>query len=223
MTIKTNKVIVFDLDDTLYNEIDFLKSAFNEIASQIVSNSDVEKTVVYHDMLQLYHAKLNVFEVILEKYHCSFQLHELLDIYRSHQPNIVLKQENLDVLKYLKLKGVNMGIITDGRSIQQRNKIKALNLDAFISEIMVSEEFGSEKPNIKNYEYFEKTFGEGEYYYIGDNLKKDFISPNMLGWTTICLLNKGLNIHEQNFDLPGEYLPKYKIKDLTQILKLVDV
>ena len=30
-----NKVVVFDLDDTLYKEIDFLKSAYKEIATSI--------------------------------------------------------------------------------------------------------------------------------------------------------------------------------------------
>ena len=32
-----NKVVIFDLDDTLYNEIDFLISSYNEI-SQFLSN-----------------------------------------------------------------------------------------------------------------------------------------------------------------------------------------
>ena len=30
-----------------------------------------------------------------------------------------------------------------------------------------------------------------------DNPDKDFIAPNNLGWTSICLIDKGLNIHKQ--------------------------
>ena len=42
------KVIVFDLDDTLYKEVDFLKSAYFEIASWIELHYN--KTGVYDFM-----------------------------------------------------------------------------------------------------------------------------------------------------------------------------
>ena len=39
MILETNNVVVFDLDDTLYKEIDFLKSAFHDISEIIATNS----------------------------------------------------------------------------------------------------------------------------------------------------------------------------------------
>lgn len=42
------KIIVFDLDDTLYKEVDFLKSAYQEIASWL------EDTYELKGCLQLY-------------------------------------------------------------------------------------------------------------------------------------------------------------------------
>jgi putative hydrolase of the HAD superfamily len=221
MTLKTNKYVIFDLDDTLYKEIDFLKSAFNEIAIQISAEVSVAPSAIFAAMLSIYEAKKNVFEEIINKYSSSYNKLDLLNIYRSHFPKIAASKEVIDLLNILKDNNVRLGVLTDGRSVQQRNKLKALGLNGFFSEIIISEEFGSEKPNIKNYKHFENSFGKGDYFYIGDNLKKDFISPNKLNWTTICLLDDGANIHEQNFNLPLEYLPRYKVETLREIQYLI--
>ena len=107
-----------------------------------------------------------------------------------------------------------MRLITDRHSVTQRNKIKALNIDTLFDLIIISEEFGSEKPNPKNFEAFNK-FNTIEKYYIGDNTSKDFIAPNALGWTTICLPDNGNNIHMQDFNKELIYLPKIKIHNLS--------
>lgn len=221
MTLKINKFVIFDLDDTLYKEIDFLKSAFNEIAMQISAEVSVAPSVIFATMLSTYEAKKNVFEEIIDEYGSSCNKFDLLNIYRRHFPKIAASRDVIHLLDFLKDNNVRLGVLTDGRSVQQRNKLKALGLDGFFSEIIISEEFGSEKPNIKNFKHFENFFGKGHYFYIGDNLKKDFISPNKLNWTTICLKDDGTNIHEQDFNLPLEYLPQYKVETLREIQNLI--
>ena len=109
-------------------------------------------------------------------------------------------------------------MITDGRSVQQRNKIKALGLSEYFDDVIISEEFGSEKPNINNYKYFVDKYGYSyKYVYIGDNINKDFIAPNLLGWSTICLLDNGKNIHKQSFHLENNTKPIYLINELKEI------
>ena len=56
------------------------------------------------------------------------------------------------------------------------------------------------------------------YVYIGDNPHKDFITPNKLGWTTICLLDRGQNIHKQNFINSLELNPHFFIKSFDEII-----
>src|SRR5690606_21953116 len=113
-----------------------------------------------------------------------------------------------------------LAIITDGRSITQRNKIKALKLDDFIDEYVISEEFGSEKPNINNFELIQNKFKCKKYTYVGDNVLKDFISPNNLGWLTIGLCNNGFNIVRPFKNLTDDYQPDFWVesfKDLSRV------
>ena len=140
-----DKVVVFDLDDTLYKEIDFLNSAFNEIALIISSELQIESSNILSEMVGLYHAKKNVFLEILNKYNSlKYTVNDLINIYRDYKPNISLSNEVKDVLNELKFKDINLGIITDGRNRQQRNKINALGLDKYIKHIIISEDFGYE-------------------------------------------------------------------------------
>jgi putative hydrolase of the HAD superfamily len=59
------------------------------------------------------------------------------------------------------------------------------------------------------------------YYYIGDNPAKDFVAPNHLGWTTICLLDDGQNIHPQDFSLSQQMLPQHRISKLSEIENII--
>jgi len=223
MILKNKKVVIFDLDDTLYYEINFLKSAYLEISDFIANSINTDKTIVFNDMLMFYQSKENCFEKIIEKYDLPIAISDLLHLYRNHKPNLILSSDRLQVLNYLKQANIPMGILTDGRSVQQRNKIKALGIENYFDKIVVSEEIGTEKPHINNFKTFETTFGNGQYYYIGDNIKKDFITPNKLKWTTICLKDIGLNVHNQNAKLLTDnmYMAKYTVDEFPEIIDLI--
>lgn len=86
--MKNKRVVVFDLDDTLYKEIDFLKSAFKEIAKVISINNGHDVEDIFSDMMRYYEEKLNSFELVLKKYPCHLSIKDLLIIYRNHIPEI---------------------------------------------------------------------------------------------------------------------------------------
>ncbi len=201
------RVVCFDLDDTLCKEIDYLKSAYREIAEYAAGHchgcSDPVLVVAhkaYMEMLAAYHEGLNAFEELNKFLGLELPVSDYLYIYRNHKPKIALSDDVVRMLDSLKEQSVRIGLITDGRSVQQHNKIEALGLRRWIddADIVVSEEFGSEKPALANYEYFMKRYPEcHDFTYIGDNSGKDFIAPNTLGWMTICLKDDGRNIHRQ--------------------------
>ena len=215
-----NKVVVFDLDDTLYKEIDYLKSAYREIAK--VVEHETGFIDVYEKMLHWRETGENVFEKLIIECHLKSSVNDLLTLYRKHFPDIVLDEQTVNALTIIKQFCV-MGMITDGRSLTQMNKINALSLNRYFERenIMVSEDIGFEKPSEEPYLFFMEKYPQCIYYYIGDNPAKDFLAPNKLGWKTVCLLDSGCNIHHQEFELGMDYLPKYKIKDITELVDIV--
>lgn len=197
MTTKI-KALVLDLDDTLYAEISYLQSAYRFIAAKI----STQPQQLYAKMLAEYQAGENVFENISQKYQLNKK--ELLDWYRFHKPDITLFQGVAETLTYFATE-YKYAVITDGRSKTQRNKLQALGLTNLLSSIVISEEIGSEKPNAANYEKVMRDLQCEHYIYVGDNLKKDFVTAKHLGWTTICLKDQGQNIHQQDFLVAEQY------------------
>jgi putative hydrolase of the HAD superfamily len=194
--INDKSFFIFDLDDTLYCEIDFLKSGYMEIANYLTPIIGIN---IYNQMWDLYKKGKDVFTYIVNNFqNANISFDKLLAIYRHHIPQINLKPGALLFLEQLKSYNISLGIITDGRSITQRNKLKALKIEKWFSEIIISEEFGTEKPNPKNYCYFTDKYPWCNFFFFGDNLGKDFIMPIKLSWQTFCLLDKGCNIHNQN-------------------------
>lgn len=190
------EVVIFDLDDTLYKEIDYLKSAYRKIC-------ECMKVSAYTDMIKWYHEGMDVFDNLISSYKLKVTKDSLLKIYREHFPDIKLSDDAAELLDGLYRENVIFGMITDGRSITQRNKIKALGLDKYFDDdnIIISEEFGSEKPNKKNFLYFMQKYPDAVYTYIGDNTEKDFVAPLALGWNTVCIKDDGRNIHKQEQNL----------------------
>ena len=223
------KVICFDLDDTLCKEIYCLKSAYREIAEYAAEHcrgcSDPVSVLAhkaYEAMFAAYQEGQNAFDVLNSFLGLDLPIADYLYIYRNHKPKIALCEDVVRTLDALKAEGVRIGLITDGRSVQQRNKIMALGLDRWIddADIVVSEEIGSEKPALANYEYFMNRYPEcQDFTCVGDNPRKDFIAPNALGWMTICLMDDGRNIHKQDFTLtPEQALPKKTIMSLKELI-----
>ena len=229
------KVICFDLDDTLCKEINYLKSAYREIASYAVqkcmSTSIPEQVLemkAYEAMLEAYQSGKNAFGALNAFLGLELPIAALLKMYRDHVPQISLDDETRFTLDSLKVKGVLMGVVSDGREVTQWNKIRALGLTEWIDEscIIINSSKDCFKPNRSGYERFMEAVlaiaPEEELFftYVGDNLKKDFIYPNQHGWQTVCLKNDGRNIHPQDFESTHvEALPYRVVESIKEILE----
>lgn len=216
-----NKHLVFDLDDTLFKEVDFVRSAYNYIGEYIFDKFDLNIDV---DIDYSLNNKLSLFDILIKKHKVlekNLSLEKFLKIYRNHKPQINLTNNVEEVLAFIKNSGINLSLITDGRSVTQRNKINALNINSFFNDIIISEETGYEKPHEYNFLKIQKKYKGHDMTYIGDNTEKDFISPNKLGWNSVCVLDDGRNIHKQNFELESDYLPKITITNFIQLKKLI--
>lgn len=224
MPCMCNKVVVFDLDDTLYKEIDFLKSAYSYIA-RLTSNEKALEEDIYRLMWNTFQQGGNAFETVVKRFGFKlFNVEWMLGVYRNHKPIISLDKDVKDTLVYLRDNGTTMGIISDGRIISQNNKISALGLQVYINEenIIINDIKERFKPDIRSFRLFEDKFGKDvEYLYVGNDTGKDFVGPNVLGWTTVCLIDDGRNIRKQDFKLDTIALPKVKIQSIGELLQLI--
>ncbi|MDE6496611.1 MAG: HAD family hydrolase, partial [Duncaniella sp.] len=117
-------MILFDLDDTLYPEIDYVQSAYRAIAARwgvelLPMMLAAPTTAEAFDLVTATRPEVSIADVIT--------------LYRNHRPSIRLPWQSLYTLALLRNTGERIGIITDGRSLTQRNKIEALGLDRFVS------------------------------------------------------------------------------------------
>lgn len=213
-----NNVVVFDLDDTLYKEIDYASSAFKAIADFI----GIPDALPF--MLQWRAENRNVFMELNNQFGLKIPIEEYLAIYRNHKPNIRLSNDVDFILRELYSAGTILGIVTDGRVLSQRNKIEALGLYRYfhLDNILISEETGFSKPSEENFVFFMKTYPQCSYYYVGDNIEKDFIAPNILGWKTVMLEDDGRNIHKCPTNVPLNYLPMYRISSFDELKSIIE-
>jgi putative hydrolase of the HAD superfamily len=214
--INSNTHVVFDLDDTLYKEIDFVKSAYIYISNYINVRFNLDLSRNIEKCLA---GEVDFFDLINSKLppEQSLSIDKYLELYRFHYPEISLSRDASVFLDKIVSYNIDFSIITDGRSISQRNKIRALGLYKRAKNIIISEETGFEKPHLNNYKILDRIYHNKKLIYVADNPVKDFLAPNSLNWNTICLIDNGLNIHTQEFDLNIDYLPKSKVNHLTEI------
>lgn len=214
LTINKNDFIIFDLDDTLYKEIDYLKSAYDHIAKILLPELGID---ISSEMFEWYQNKESTFDKIKSKYKCTMTIKEMVYEYRYHKPSITLDIPTEKIINQLKEHEIKIGIITDGRTISQRNKIEALGIENKFDHILISEAFGSEKPSEKNFSFYSDNFPGYRFTYIGDNFAKDFITPNKRGWRTIGIKDNGQNIHPQNIKIPMNYYPQTIVNSFSEI------
>lgn len=217
------KVFVFDLEDTLYKEIDFVRSAFHVIAHHLCETQRyVHQEEIFDTLWTLFsQGEKDAIGTVIEKYELTdYCKADLMNLYRYHQPDIQLDNETMVILGVLKNQEIPLGIITDGRWQTQMNKVEALGLLNYLDESNVIINTNPEcfKPDIGSYRHFMDKYSGCNFIYVADNTAKDFIAPNQLGWTTICLMDDGRNIHPQRFDFPQEYLPQYKIQNISELM-----
>lgn len=216
-----NKVVVFDLEDTLYKEVDFLKSGFHAV--DVFLSNKCRTAGLYVEMWKAYQAgEKDVFKKILDEHRLNIDKSVLIDIYRYHIPQLQMDDATEHVLEQLHSE-CHLALITDGRTRTKRNVIIALGIPKYIdwSDIYVSEDVGCLKTEPCSFNSIMEKHPDCQYIYVGDNPEKDFVIPNQLGWDTICLLDDGRHIHKQDFSLNVVKIPKHTINNIKEVLNYV--
>jgi putative hydrolase of the HAD superfamily len=194
--------VVFDLDDTLFDEVDFCRSGFRAVARHLAELSDTRATDdVFTVIWKCFVTgdRGSTFDLALAELGIpgdAAVIHRLVEIYRTHTPTLSLPEESRATLDALQER-YTLALLTDGFLPTQRLKVRALGIEHYFKAIIYTEELGRQywKPSPRGFEVLIEMLAASpqEMVYVADNETKDFIAPNRLGLLTIQLLrSRGL-------------------------------
>ncbi|MEG1410476.1 MAG: HAD-IA family hydrolase [Romboutsia sp.] len=221
------KAVIFDLDDTLISEKEFIRSGYKEVARSICEKHELDKKLVYDLLLDTFERdSKNVFNRVLDKLNIDYEkedIRKLVDIYRGHKPDISLYEDAKCIIETLHGREIKLGIITDGYGVTQRNKLEVLDIDDYFEHIIVTDELGREywKPHEKAYQVMRNKLelDYEEMVYVGDNVSKDFVTANRLGMNTVFISREeGVYTGTKT---KGGYLANLEVRSLIELEKLI--
>lgn len=225
----TIKAILFDLDDTLYEEKQFVKSGFIKVAEFIKYKFKINEKDFYKTLIDIYNdgSRGNIFNLALKRVNIIFDkniIHSMVKLYREHDPKIKLDKDIKLLL--LRLKEIySLGVITDGYFEVQKKKVQALKLGELLDSVIYTDKYGKEywKPNVLCYKLALEEFrvSPGEAIYIGSDPYKDFIGAKRIGIPTVRILQPGREHSEVK--LTKEYEADYEIRKLHEITNVLKI
>lgn len=214
-------ILIFDLDDTLYEEITYVKSGFKAVSDYLLKRFNIHKNESFNIMVEILEleGRGKVFNRMLDKYNLNNKKHvrECLSVYRLHKPDIELYDSANRCLD--RFSDISKYIITDGNKIVQRRKINSLNLYKIFKRIFITHQYGLKysKPSSYCFEKISKIENTQpkKIVFIGDDPNKDFVGIKPLGFKTIRLMT-GNHRYEK---LQPEYEADISVKSLDEINK----
>jgi putative hydrolase of the HAD superfamily len=198
-SVKRLRAVVFDLDDTLYPEREYVLSGFREVAAWSELNLGLAAESSYKELEGLFRSGLrgNIFDVWLASYKLAEAslISTLVRVYREHEPAIGPFPEIPSILQRLKGE-YRLGLLSDGWLGVQQRKLAALKLSHYFDCIVFSDEWGREawKPNVRCFNVLLErlAISAAEVVYVGDNPTKDFLGARKAGLDSIWIRQPGL-------------------------------
>lgn len=192
-------LVVFDLDDTLYPEVEYVESGFNAVGLHVRQRFGAAEFKTVAKRLFDEGVRNRVFNLALAEIGIEPAprlISELVDVYRSHPPELILSIEVAQVLGDLG-RSRQLALLTDGFATSQRLKISSLRLEPYFGAIVVTGEHpvSWRKPGISGFQHLQSFFGvpPSRAIYVGDNPAKDFEGPQSLGWNVARIrLSQGI-------------------------------
>ena len=211
--------LVFDVDDTLYEQIVPFKNAYKSLFDMDI---DMEQFYLlsrhYSDVK--FEASRNG-EMTMDEYHIyriqeaakdlgvcltAEQALSMQKEYKKNQQKLQMSNITISILELAKENDVKLGIITNGPSEHQWSKITTLGIESWIGRenIIVSGDYGINKPDVRIFEIMKEKLQlpNDSLYYIGDSIENDIVGANNAGWKAVWINRykkkspKGVDIHK---------------------------
>lgn len=208
-------VIVFDLDDTLYEELAFVRSGYRAVADYLSPILKIGADEIYEGLIaELQSGRTGAFDRYLHKQgiYGKQWIKKCLAVYRGHKPSLTLFPEAIDCLN--RLHDHLLYVVTDGNHLVQRKKYLALGLEFYVRRCFFTYAHGLHRSKPSPY-CFEKIcqlekVPPASVVYVADNPHKDFVGIKPLGFKTIRVLTGPY----RNDVVEEAYEAQFKIPDL---------
>ena len=192
MTPSQRRALLFDLDDTLYSEREYVRSGFRAVSAWASREIGIPEEAGFASLWRLFEggARRDTFDQWLSNTGVDPDLWrpKLLEVYRGHMPSISPYPEVPTVLESLS-RETPLGLVSDGFLATQQRKLDALGLRRLFSCVILTDVWGRAfwKPSTRGFDEALRHLGveARAAAYIGDNPLKDFAGPRQLGMATI--------------------------------------
>ncbi|MGH9966915.1 MAG: HAD family hydrolase [Pyrinomonadaceae bacterium] len=197
--MRTLAAVVFDLDDTLYFERDYVSSGFQAVAVWADARLGIPYQVALSELQLLFDQgyRSNTFDRWIASGRVTdvayVDVSDLVAVYRAHAPLITPAPGVQAALETLR-KQCRLGLLSDGHLVVQRKKLSALGLAKSFDAVVFTDEFGRSawKPATKGFVILLERLGvqAAEAVYVGDNPLKDFLGARSVGMKTVRVRNR---------------------------------
>jgi putative hydrolase of the HAD superfamily len=209
-------VLVFDLDDTLYDERSYVESGFRAVAAFGEAQFGWEPDASFRFMIDVLEKEGRgcVFDRWLAAHGKGSKtlVAECVRQYRHHRPRLRLDARAGALLPMLE--GYPLYIVTDGHKLVQQLKVEALGLAPFFRHVFITHRYGIARAKPSTYCFERILEREGcdwsSLTYTGDNPAKDFVGLNRKGANTVRVLT---GMHKDAVAVEG-YEAQHRISHL---------
>jgi len=186
--------LIFDMDDTLYPERQFIRSGFDAVATEVHRRTGVDHDAALRTLLLALRAgrRRQALQDLCVAHQLSADLVPgLVDIIRGHGPRLRLPSATRAALTTARARGWRLGVLTNGRPDIQARKAAALGLSVLVDEIVFAEDWGSGrgKPEPEPFEVvMERLQAEpAATVFVGDDPWCDIFGARRAGLKTILV------------------------------------
>ena len=221
------KAVIFDLDDTLFPERDYVVSGMGAVAQSLHERLGRNPRRTLEELCRLFDdgARGNTFDRWLLERELAPEdwVPLMVDAYRRHCPQIAPYPEVPELLGRLRRRH-RLGLVSDGYLEVQKRKLEALGLARFFDAVVFSDSLGRDawKPDPRPFEAVLKGLRveASEAVYVGDNPAKDIRGARGLGMVTIRVRHSG-GLHAQSEPATAADTPNLEIPHLNELESLL--
>jgi putative hydrolase of the HAD superfamily len=219
------RALIFDLDDTLYPERDYIRSGFRAVGEWAERRLNLSQVIVGAELQALFDGgfQRDAFQWWLsEKSLPDSLLTEMVEAYRSQTPRIAFYPEVESLLDELRSK-YRLGLLTEGRRAAQQAKVRALGLDRWMEAIVIlgENDRADWKPSRTPFDRILEMLSVAarQAAYVGDNPRKDFRGAREVGMLTVRIRREG-GLHAGEEPASAEDAPDREIRTLEGLLRI---